>query len=41
METILNVCIVVVSMVFSAATEWGATEGVSNSFFGTGAGVGK
>ena len=39
MRTMVNVCIVVVSMVFYAATAWGLTEGSSNNFFGTGAGA--
>lgn len=39
MKTMLNLCMVVVSMLFYAATAWGATESGVNSFFGTSAGA--
>jgi hypothetical protein len=39
MKAIVNVCMAVVSMVFYAATVWGATETPDNNFFGGEAGV--
>jgi len=39
MKTMLNLCMVVVSIVFYAATVWGFLETSDNNFFGVGAGV--